>query len=119
MIHYNRLKVGQPLIVSGLLPLVKVDADGERTERPHKLNNGETVTVKSFTIDSVTVVADGGRESTFAHWTGAQKLTPVKPDKEPPKPAGTPLPPGPAGTPPPTTTLPADDGGRGFVRGEP
>ncbi len=77
MVHANQLKVGQKLVVSGLVSLFKTDADGERIERKHVLKNGELVRVKALTVDSVTVETPDGRESTFAHGTGFAKLSPA------------------------------------------
>lgn len=73
-IHYTEIKKGQRLVVQGLEPLKRM-VDGGQKLVPPPLKNGETVTVKEFTVDSVTVIgADGTTEVTFAHHTGAMKL---------------------------------------------
>ena len=78
MIHYNRVKKGDQLKVQGLVAL-----------KDAPLKNGDVVTVKAVTPDSVTVTC-GKAEATFAHGTGAQKLEPVAAAAQPELPAGDP-----------------------------
>ena len=77
MIHYNRVKKGDQLKVTGLVAL-----------KDAPIKNGDIVTVEAVGPDSVTVKA-GDAKVTFAHGTGAQKLEPVA-AQQPELPAGDP-----------------------------
>jgi len=84
MIHYNRLKLGQALLVTGMVAVPR-RRDGEIELVPPVIGNGELVKVVTLGVDSVTVENAAGKQMTLAHGTGAQRLkTPERqPEPEP------------------------------------